>query len=109
MVVDVRGGTKEEEMKRVLRIAAVLCVLIVAGATIGQENFEVNIYYFADRDMTIETGDFYNYCDGSFYGTGIVDNYRIREIYNCVTQGATHVCQEKINGVWTDYTCPYPY
>jgi hypothetical protein len=103
---DTRNDVRKDiSMKRAFRIFALLTIALCASSVVA-DTFEVNIFYYTDRALTNEVGQFWNYCDGSTYYTGSIDNYRVRQRHNCMTGGDQNVCEEFINGAWEHYTCP---
>ena len=91
------------------RAAALLIVLAVSlfAPTAGAFGHNYYYYYYTDATFTgVNVGQDYEFCDGSSYTWGSTSNYRQVIVCTCADVYEFTRCQELINGVWTNISCP---
>jgi hypothetical protein len=95
-------------MKKLIRFAVVLLMVVIADASFANI-WEVDITYYYDDTFATYTGEYDTYCDGSTYSTGTVGSWRIVDKYSCSTgDQLSHRCQQTDGmGGWITLACPF--
>jgi hypothetical protein len=97
-------------MKKVLRYALVLLVVVAATGIHGQLFFgrETLIAYYYDDTFVTYIGQDDRYCDGSTAWWGSLGSWRVYDQYSCRTGArVVHRCQQTDGlGGWINVACP---
>ena len=94
-------------MKKLLRFAVVLLMVVVADASFANL-WEIDITYYYDDTFATYTGEYDTYCDGSTFSSGTLGPWRIIDKYSCSTGALiSERCQESDGmGGWVPFGCP---
>lgn len=101
------------DTKKLLRFAvlALLLALIAVNAFANARTWRFE--YFSSAAFTTWVGTEYLpgvYCEAEYYMIGSTSDYREKYVYfpeeNCGDGAYTKTCQQKINNVWVQITCP---
>jgi hypothetical protein len=96
-------------LKKTTRAAIPLFLLFVAAAVSpypGTPGFDIVGTYYSDY-FTTQVGEYHDYCDGTYESEGTLDGQTFEWTKtNCNFGGVVTRCYQKIDGVWTQVTCP---